>query len=84
MGSRAIPMTHAEFVDRINHIHDVHGVSWARMGRHIGSTSTNKGAKGIILSTKYLTTHTKWNPTLWEPRVRSLEEAFCDCNDPKE
>lgn len=74
-------LSHADFVDAIDHLNQVHGISWATMGRFCGSKSINKQAKGMILAAKYCYTggRDRYNPALWAPRVASMLEEWCDC-----
>jgi hypothetical protein len=74
-------LPHAMFVEIVDHLNNVHGVSWASMGRHVGSKSTNKGAGSVVKAAKYQFSghRNRYNPTLWAPRARSMLDRWCDC-----
>ena len=74
-------LPHDMFVEIVDHLNAHHGISWARMGRHVGSRATNKGAGSVIKCAKYRFSsgRNRYNPTLWASRARSLLEEWCDC-----
>lgn len=74
-------LPHWMFVEIVEHINDVHRVSYATMGRLCGSKAINKQASSMIRNARYQYSggRNRYNPTIWAPRAREMLDKWCDC-----